>query len=68
MRLTDKERLEWLIKASDNRGGVWTNGMKDEGWCATPDLDSRTPISYGRTPRQAIDLAIRATRKTRKAS
>lgn len=61
MKITDKMRLDFLERS----------GWDGYGWsCADGDLVQtlmyRSATNYGRTPRKAIDAAIRASRRAKK--
>lgn len=58
-RITDRERLDWLNKNGDclTKGLIW-------GWRI---YSKRGALRTGKTPRQAIDAAIRSERSKKHA-
>jgi hypothetical protein len=59
MKITDKMRLDWLNK---NAVSVWFSPLYG-GWDCTGYV--RDKVAVRRTPRQAIDRAIRIERESK---
>lgn len=59
-KITDKERLDWLMEFTQRPENEW-NGTRKGVWA----IHSEDGDFWGATKRQAIDAAIRAERRSR---